>query len=138
LKIDLKTLLKIITGENDLSKKDVLYVGQERNKFIYKSEDERWTKEYWIDSKKCCLTRSVWTDKKKGEVYEIEYKNFSSHQNVRLANVIEIKSTAKESVHGESAKIKFIERKFNLLIPEKKFQLEIPPDAKRITFEPNM
>jgi outer membrane lipoprotein-sorting protein len=142
LKIDLKTLLKIITGEDDLSEKDVLYAGQERNKFIYKSEDERWTKEYWIDFKKCRLTRSVWTDKKKGEVYEIEYKNFSSYQNVGLANVIEIKSTAKGANHTvhtkESAKIKFIERKFNLLIPEKKFQLEIPPDAKRITFEPNM
>ncbi|MCJ7577559.1 MAG: DUF4292 domain-containing protein [candidate division Zixibacteria bacterium] len=143
LKIDLKTLLKIITGENVLSEKDMLYVGQERNKFIYKSEDERWTKEYWIDSKRCRLTRSVWTDKKRREVYEIEYKNFSSHQNVGLANVIEIKSTAKESVHGESfqdesARIKFIERKLNLLIPEKKFQLEIPPSAKRITFEPNM
>jgi hypothetical protein len=61
---------------------------------------------------------------------------------VGLANVIEIKSTAKGANHTvhtkESAKIKFIERKFNLLIPEKKFQLEIPPDAKRITFEPNM
>ena len=136
LKIDLKTLLKIITGENDLSEKDMLYVGQERNKFIYKSEDERWTKEYWIDFKKCRLTRSVWTDKKRRELYEIEYKDFSSYQNVGLANVIEIKSTAKESVQDESAKIKFIERKFNLLIPEKKFQLEIPPNAHRITFEP--
>jgi outer membrane lipoprotein-sorting protein len=133
LKIDLKTLLKIITGENDLSEKDLLYVRQERNNFIYKSEDERWTKEYWVDSKKCLLVKSVWNDKKRGEVYEIEYKNFSSYQNVRWANVIEIKSTAKES-----AKIKFIERKFNLLIPEKKFQLEIPPNAKRITFKPNM
>ncbi len=133
LKIELKTLFRIITGENDLSEKDLLYVRQERNKFIYKFEDERWTKEYWIDSKKCLLIKSVWNDKKRGEVYEIEYKNFSSHQNVRLANVIEIKSTAKES-----AKIKFIERKFNLPIREKKFQLEIPPNAKRITFEPNM
>lgn len=142
LKIDLRTLLKIITGENDLSEKDLLYVGQERDRFIYKSEDERWTREYWIDSKKCLLVKSMWTDKERGEVYEIEYKDFSSHQNVELANVIEIKSTAKGANHTahttESAKIKFIERKFNLLIPEKKFQLGIPPNAKRITFEPNM
>ena len=41
-----------------------------------------------------------------------------------------------KSVQDESAKIKFIERKFNLNIPEKKFQFEIPPDAKRVTFEP--
>jgi len=142
LKIDLRTLLKITTGENDLSEKDLLYVRQEKNNFIYKFEDERWTKEFWIDSKKCLLVKSVWSDKERGEVYEIEYKDFSSRQNVRLANLIEIKSTAKGANHTvhttESAKIKFIERKFNLTIPEKKFQLEIPPHAKRITFEPNM
>lgn len=133
LKIDLKTLLEIITGENDLSEKDMLYVRQEKNRFIYKFEDERWTKEYWIDFKKCRLTRSVWTDKKGEGVYEIEYKNFVSFEDVELPKIIEIKSNARES-----ARIKFIERKFNLLIPEKKFQLEIPPNAKRITFEPNM
>jgi hypothetical protein len=133
LKMDLKTLLKIITGENNLSEKDVLYVRQEENRFIYKSEDERWIKEYWIDFKKCRLTRSVWTDKKGGGVYEIEYKSFVAFEDVELPKIIEIKSNAKES-----ARIKFIERKFNLLIPEKKFQLEIPPDAKRISFEPNM
>jgi hypothetical protein len=142
LKIDLKTLLKIITDENNLSEKDMLYVRQEGNNFVYKSEDERWTKEYWVDFKKCLLVKSVWTGKKKEEVYDIEYKNFSSYQDARLANVIEIKSTAKGANHTvhtkESAKIKFIERKFNLLIPEKKFQLEIPPNAKRTTFEPNM
>jgi hypothetical protein len=133
LKIDLRTLLKIITGESVLSERDLLYVRQEKDKFIYKFEDERWTKEYWIDSKKCLLVKSMWNDKERGGAYTMGYKDFSSRQNVRLANVIEINSTTKES-----ARIKFIERKFNLLIPEKKFQLEIPLHAKRITFEPNM
>jgi len=159
-KIDFKTILEMITGENDLKEKDALYTGQEKNHFIYKFEDERWDKQYWIDSRKCRLVRSTWTDKKRGEVYEIEYKSFVIFQDVELAKIIEIKSSAKESVHGESfgaspsfdtesqdevqdksvqdesAKIKFIERKFNLNIPEKKFQFEIPPDAKRVTFEP--
>ena len=140
LNIDLKTLLKIITGENDLSKEDVVYAGQDKNNFIYEFEDERWHRQYWIDFKRCRLTQSEWTDKERGEVYRIEYKNFvtfqehesdGSYQDVELARIIEVKSSTKES-----AKIKFIERKFNLPIPEKKFQLKIPPDAKRVTFEP--
>jgi hypothetical protein len=130
LKIDLKTFLKLITGENSLSEKDVLYTGQDKNNFIYKLEDERWIKQYWIDFKKCYLTRSLWTDKKKGEVYQIENKNFVTFQDVQLPKIIEIKSSAQES-----ARIKFIERKFNLPIPEKKFQIKIPSNAKRISFE---
>jgi hypothetical protein len=133
LKINLETLLKIITGEEGLSGKDALYIGQDRNSFIYKSEDENWVKQYWIDFKKCCLIKSLWTDKNRGEVYQIENKKFVTFQDVRLPKIIEIKSGVKES-----AKIEFIERKFNLPIPEKKFQLNIPPDAKRITFEPKM
>jgi outer membrane lipoprotein-sorting protein len=131
LKIDLKTLLKLITGDNGLGKKDVLYTGQDKNNFIYKFEDERWIKQYWIDFKKCRLTRSLWTDKKQGEVYQIENKNFATYQDVQLPKIIEIKSGAQES-----AKIKFIERKFNLPIPGKKFQIQIPSNAKRISFEP--
>jgi outer membrane lipoprotein-sorting protein len=131
LKIDLKTLLRLIIGENSLSEKDVLYTGQDKNNFIYRFENERWIKQYWIDFKKCCLIKSLWTDKNRGEVYQIENKDFVTFQDVRLPKIIEIKSGAKES-----AKIKFIERKFNLPIPEKKFQIKIPPDAKRITFEP--
>ena len=131
LKIGLKTLLKIIIGEDGLSEEEVLYMGQNKNNFIYKFEDERWIKQYWIDFKRCRLTKSVWTDKKTGEIYQIKYENFVTSQDVELAKIIEVKSTTKES-----AKIKFIERRFNLPIPEKKFQLKIPPNAKRVTFEP--
>ncbi len=130
LKIDLKTLLSIITGEDDLCEEDVLYVGQDKDNFIYKFEDERWSKQYWINFERCRLNKSLWKDKKEGEDYQIEYKNFVSLQDMELAKIIEVKSAAKES-----AKIKFTERKFNFPIPEKKFQLKIPPDAKRITFE---
>jgi hypothetical protein len=142
LNIDLKTLLKIITGEDGLSEGHTLYRGKDKKNFIYESEDERWLKLYWIDSKRCRLTKTLWTDKKSREVYQIEYKNFitfpmdPANQDVESAKIIEIKSSGKKTVPGESAKIKFIERKFNLPIPEKKFQLKIPPDAKRVTFEP--
>ena len=131
LKIDLKTLLKIITGEDGLSEENALYMGQDKNSFIYKSEAEKWVKQYWIDFTKCRLIKSLWRDKNRGEVYQIENKNFVTLQDVELARIVEIKSSTKEL-----AKIKFIERKFNLPIPEKKFQLNIPPDAKRITFKP--
>jgi outer membrane lipoprotein-sorting protein len=130
LKIDLKTLLKIITGEDGLNKEDVGYTGQDKNSFIYKSENERWIKQYWVDFRRCHVTKSLWTDKKWGYVYQIEYKNFAKLQDVELAKSIKIKSGAKED-----AKIGFIERKYDFPIPEKKLQLEIPSDAKRITLE---
>jgi outer membrane lipoprotein-sorting protein len=130
LNIDIKTLLKIITGESHLNEENVLYAGQDKNCFIYKFEDERWLRQYWIDFKKCHLTKCEWTDKKRGKVYQIEYKNFVTLQGMELPKVIEVRSTDKES-----AKIKFIERKFDFPIPEKKFQLKIPPNAQWITFE---
>ena len=130
LKIDLRTFLEIITGKDGLSEEDVHYAGKDKNSFIYESENERWVKRYWVDFGRCRVTKSLWMDKKCGEAYQIEYKNFAKLQEVELAKTIQIKSSAKED-----AKIKFIERKFNLPIPEKKFQLKIPPDAKRITFE---
>ncbi len=130
LGINLETLLKMITGEDGLNEDDMLYKRQDKKNFIYESEDERWIKQYWIDFKKCRLVRSTWTDKKWDEVYHIEYKNFMARQGVELARIIEVESNSEES-----AKIKFIERKFDLPIPEKKFQLKIPADAKRVVFE---
>jgi hypothetical protein len=130
LEIDLQTLLKIITGEEGLDEEDMLYRGQDKKNFIYESEDERWIKQYWIDFNRCRLVRSIWRDKRREEVYEVEYKNFASRQDVELAKIITVKSS-----DAESGRIKFIERKFDFPIPEKKFQLKIPPDAKRVVFE---
>ena len=88
-------------------------------------------KQHWIDFNKCRLMKSTWTDKKCDEVYQIEYKNFSTFEDVELARTIKVESSG-----NESAQIKFVERKFDFPIPEKKFQLRIPPDAKRVIFEP--
>ena len=130
LEIDIEILLEIITGGDGLNEDDMLYQGQDKNNFIYESEDERWIKQYWIDSKKCRLIRSTWIDKKWDEVYQIEYRNFANFEGVELARTIKVESNG-----NESAQIKFIERKFDFPIPEKKFQLKIPPDAKRVIFE---
>jgi outer membrane lipoprotein-sorting protein len=131
LEIDLQTLLKIITGEEGLSEEDMLYRGQDKKSFIYETEDERWIKQHWIDFNKCRLIKSIWTDKKWDEVYQIEYKNFAGFEDVELARTIKVESSG-----NESAQIKFVERKFDFPIPEKKFQLKIPPDATRVVFEP--
>ncbi len=131
LELDLETLLKIITGEDGLSEEDMLYQGQDKNNLIYETEDETWVKQYWIDFNKCRLVKSTWADKKGDQVYQIEYKNFASFEDVELARVIKVESNG-----NESAQIKFVERKFDIPIPEKKFQLKIPPDAKRVIFEP--
>ena len=131
LEIDLETLLKIITGQGGLKEEDMLYRGQDKKSFIYETEDERWVKQHWIDFKKCHLIRSTWTDKKWDEIYQIEYRNFARFEDVELARTIKVELNS-----NESAQIKFVERKFDFPIPEKKFQLKIPPDAKRVVFEP--
>jgi len=128
--ISLGVLLEMILGRGGLIEENVRYAGNTEDLFLYKFEDENWVKEYWIDSRRCRLTKSRWRPKREREIYQIEYKNFTKRDHVEIPKVINIKSRTKDS-----ARIKFLERKFNLPIPEKKFELKIPPDAVRVDFE---
>jgi len=128
--ISLNMLLEIILGGSELIEENVRYAGATKDLFLYEFEDENWIKEYWIDSRSCRLTKSRWKQKRNGESYQIEYKNFTTQNHLEIPRVINIKSRTKES-----ARIKFIERKFNPPLPEKKFELKIPPDAVRVDFE---
>lgn len=85
------------------------------------------------------MTKSQLTSKSGGEVYQIEYKDFTtfpalvrgSNNHVQIPKVVKIKTST-----NDSAQIKFRERRYNIPIPEKKLKLLIPPDAKRVIFEP--
>jgi outer membrane lipoprotein-sorting protein len=129
-KISLDMLLKMILGRDGLIEENARYTGNTKDLFLYEYEDENWIKEYWIDSRICRLTKSLWKQKRDGEFYQIEYKNFTTQNHIEIPKVISIKSRTKES-----ARIKFLERKFNPPLPPKKFELKIPPDAKRVDFE---
>ena len=128
--ISLDVLLDMILGRGGLSEENMRYVGNTEGLFLYKFEDENWIKECWIDPRRCRLTKSRWRPKREREIYQIEYKNFTRYDHVEIPKVISIKSRTKDS-----ARIKFIERKLNPPLPPKKFELKIPPDAVRVTFE---
>jgi len=137
--ISLDILLDLILGKGELTEENARFAESTKNLFLYKFEDDNWIKEYWIDSRRCRLTKSVWRQKKGKEFYQIEYKSFTTfwiflvdatHKQVEIPKVIEIKSRAKDS-----ARIRFLERKFNLPIPPKKIELEIPGNAIRVDFE---
>ena len=129
-KIPLKMLLDMILGRDSLTEQNVRYSSSTENLYLYKSEDESWIKEYWIDALRCRLMKSQFMQKSGGEAYQIEYGNYTRHGQMETPKVIKIKSQTQES-----AQIRFQERRLNLPIPEKKFKLQIPPDAKRVDFE---
>ena len=102
-------------------------------------EDEGWIKEYRVDSRKCHLVSSRITPKEGGEFYQIEFGNFAgssasggiSNSQMELPRVVRIKSPTKDY-----AQIRFLERKIDFNVPQNKFDLRIPPEAKRVNFEP--
>ncbi len=129
-KLPLDILLDLIVGRDELTEEDARYAGNKKDLFLYKFEDDNWIKEYWIDSRRCRLAKSQWRQKRGEEFYQIEYRSFAAHEQVEVPKVINIKSRTKDS-----ARIKFLERKFNPFLPEKKFQLQVPHDAVRVDFE---
>jgi len=131
-KIPLKMLLDMILGRDSLTEQNVRYSSSTENLYLYTSEDENWTKEYWIDVLRCRLMRSQFMQKSGGEVYQIDFEDYTRYGQMETPKVIKIKSQTQES-----AQIRFQERRLNLPIPEKKFLLQIPPDAKRVDFESN-
>lgn len=129
-KISLEMLQDIILGRGGLVEKNAVYTGISEDMFQYKFEDGDWIKEYWINPQRCRLMKSQFTRKKEGDSYQIEYRSFVSYNQAEIPKAVKIKSLS-----NESAQIRFLERKFNLSIPDKKFKIQIPPDARRVTFE---
>jgi hypothetical protein len=115
-KISLRVLLDEILAGGGMMDEDARYAGNGKDMFLYKSEDEDWIKEFWIDSRRCRLIQSRWVKKSDGESYRIEYGNFSMLNHVDVPKIVNIITAT-----GESARIKFLERKFDLSIPVKKF-----------------
>lgn len=129
-KIPLKMLLGIITGREGLMESNAKYTGKSENLFLYKFEDENWIKDYWVDASRCRLKRGQFTQKAGGEIFQIEYKNFANHDQVEIPKEVKIESRV-----NDYAQIKFLERRFDFSVPENKFKLRIPFDAKRVDLE---
>ena len=128
--ISLDMLLDVILGRNELTAENAEYAGNAKDQFLYTIEDEEWTKEYRIDSRRCRLISSRWTQKESKESYHMEYRSFTVHGNAEVPREIKI-----ETGTEDSARLKFKERRFNISIPASRFQIDIPADAKRVVFE---
>lgn len=129
-KISLQMLQDMILRQGELMENDLIYAGISENEFIYKFEDENWIKEYWIDPQRCRVKKSRLMHKGDEEPYQIEYQNYATYDKMEIPKVIKIKTMT-----NEFAQITFLERRFNLSIPEKKFEFQIPANARRVTFE---
>ncbi len=127
--IPLNLLLEMVVAEGGPVEEAARHLGREKGRFLYGFEDDTWAKEYWIDAQSCRLVRSQWKHKLDGEVYQIEYENFITQDHAEISKVVDIKSQTKGF-----ARIKFLERKFNLSLSPKKFELQIPPGARRVAF----
>ncbi len=123
-------LLEMIWGKAGLEEEGVTYAGRSEELFWYQSKDKDWLKEYWIDPKRCRLVKSRWRQNEGEKSYQIEYANFVTQNHVEIPCQISIKSQA-----GDFARIKLLERRFNLPIPDDKFELKIPPGARRVILE---
>ncbi len=128
--VSLDVLLEMILQMGGLKGRPVKYAGREGDAFRYDSQDEDWARTYWIDPARCRLTKSRWSHQEKSRTYEIRYKDFRARDHREVPGVINVSSQPEDRVT-----LKFLERKFNIPIPADKFELEIPPDAKRITFK---
>jgi hypothetical protein len=128
--ISLEMLLDVILGKGGLSVESAEYAGKAKDLFRYEIQEEDWIREYWIDSKRCRLARSRWTEQTGGDFYLIEYRNFTAHDGAEIPREIRIETGA-----NDSARLKFLERKFDSPIPSKRFQIDIPADAERVTFQ---
>ena len=128
--IPLEILLELILGKGGWSDQPPRYAGRRVDLFSYASEDDAWKKTFLVDSRTCRLIQSWWSAKTGGEYLQIEYKNFKTRYQVDTPYMITIRSRT-----GDYAQIKFLERKFNSSIPPERFELQIPPDARRVVFE---
>jgi outer membrane lipoprotein-sorting protein len=128
--IPLSILLEMILNRSGLSDDRLRYASREEDVLLYELEDENWPRKYWIDSRRCRLTRSQWFRDGKGEVFQIEYADFKKQGTGEVPRTITVRFKT-----TDKATLKFLERKYNSTIPARKFDMQIPPDAVQVFFE---
>jgi len=135
---DLFCLLKLLISETKINKEKAHFTGMDKESYIYVDSIETWKRIFWVNKEGAFLTKSIWepisssdikTDEANGFV--IVYKNFERFDQTRLPKAIEIKSVDQKV----KLKLRFLERNINISIPDKKFQIKIPEDAKPVKID---
>jgi hypothetical protein len=124
--IPFKMLLDLILGKEGWIEPQAEFIDKTKNNFVYRCEDQDWSKEYHVDAERCRLVKTGLTQKPGGDSYQIEYKRYSKYDSNEIPQVVKITSST-----GENASIRYEERKLNLPIPAAKLKLTIPLDSKR-------
>lgn len=130
--IPFRLLSDLILGKEGLSDSDLVYFHSTGDWFGYKSEDENWIKEYYVDAAKCRLTQSRLTRKENGEYYLIDFKSYRRYGKSEKPAMVKIVSST-----GDVASVKFREMKFDFSVPERKLRLQIPSDSKKVDLQRN-
>jgi hypothetical protein len=110
----------------------------DKESYVYVDSIGTWRRSFWVNKEGAFLTKSIWkpisssdikTDEANG--FLILYKNFEKFNQTKLPKAIEIKSLD-EKVR---LKLRFLERNINSSIPDRKFQIRIPEDAKPVEID---
>jgi len=137
---DLFCLLKLLISETKINKEKAHFTGMDKESYVYQDSIETWKRSFWVNKEGAFLTKSIWepissSGVKAGEIngFVIEYKNFEKFNQTKLPKAVEIKSLDEKV----KLKLRFLERNINISIPDKKFQIRIPEDAKPVEIDKN-
>ena len=131
-------LLKLLISETKINKEKSHFTSMDKESYVYEDSIETWRRSFWVSKEGAFLTKSIWkpisssdikTDEANGFV--IGYKNFEKFNQTKLPKAIEIKSLDEKV----KLKLRFLERNINISIPDKKFQIKIPEDAKPVEID---
>jgi hypothetical protein len=135
---DLFCLLRLLVSETKINQEKAHFTGVDKENYVYQDSVETWKRSFWVNKEGAFLTKSIWkpifsTGIKASESngFVIEYKNFEKFNQTKFPRTIEIKSLDEKV----KLKLKFLERNINVSIPDKKFQIKIPEDAKPVEID---
>ncbi|HVP36348.1 MAG TPA: DUF4292 domain-containing protein [Terriglobales bacterium] len=128
-------LLKLLISEIKIDRGKAHFIGADKKNFVYEDTIQNWIRAFWVDQEGAFLTKSIWKpmssmrlEEGKGNGFEITYKNFEKFDQAKLPKSVEIKSLDEKV----KLKLRFLERNINISIPDKKFQIKIPEEAKPV------
>jgi hypothetical protein len=131
-------LLKLLVSETKINQGKAHFTGVDKKNYVYEDSIQNWKRSFWVDIEGAYLTKSVWKpvsstgiEADEGNGFVIWYRNFEKFNGTKLPKAVEIKSLDEKV----KLKLKFLERNINVSIPDKKFQIKIPEEAKPIEID---
>jgi len=135
---DLFCLLKLLVFETKINQEKSHFTGVDKENYVYQDSIETWRRNFWVNKEGAFLIKSIWKsisstgiEINEANGFVIVYKNFEKFSQTKLPRAIEIKSLDEKV----KLKLRFLERNVNVSIPDKKFLIKIPEDAKPVEID---